>query len=520
VTDILRFECKDGHLDRYFFRRYMRTLFLVFFPAAVLITPILLPLNYLHGKTATLGVSGLDTLGWSNVSLDHCNRYWAHLVFSLLFVAYVCWTIWIELVHYIGVWQNSPYAALRTVLLDSIPKDWMVDEVLRSQLQAFPGNITDVSFSRDFSVLSQATARREHLARLLEKAETHHIRNTIKAGVHRINMRTPRVFIRPPLPSRDIRGLIAWSKSEKVDSIFFYREELRKVSEQVESAQAAPDTFPYLQSAFITFETPLAAHMVCQTVIHTKPGYITPRTLPVSGDDVVWANVCISWWSRTIRTVASNLLIAAAAILCVIPAAFAGLLSQIIYVAQAVEWLGWINDLPKPSLGLLQGVLPPVLLAILVKGFASALAYLIQKQGIPTRANIELKIQDYFFYFLFIQTTLVVSLSAGVTTIANEVASRGSLAATLAKNLPKASNYFLSYVLLQALSVSANALLRIDRLGEKFILAPLFDKTVTEMIARKKGQDLQWGTFVPFYTNLSCIGMLKFISFACMTTAN
>jgi hypothetical protein len=89
------------------------------------------------------------------------------------------------------------------------------------------------------------------------------------------------------------------------------------------------------------------------------------------------------------------------------------------------------------------------------------------------------------------------------------MAEGGSLVETLAKSLPKASNYFLSYVLLQALSISASSLLRIDRLGGKFVLAPIFDRTVTHMIMREKGQDIQWGTFIPFYTNLCCIGMWK-----------
>jgi hypothetical protein len=105
-----------------------------------------------------------------------------------------------------------------------------------------------------------------------------------------------------------------------------------------------------------------------------------------------------------------------------------------------------------------------------------------------------------------VQVTLIVSLSAGLTTIVNEVASGGSLVATLAKNLPKASNYFVSYVLLQALSVSANALLRIDKLVGNFVLAPIFDRTVTQKLERKRGQDIRWGTFVPVYTNLACIG--------------
>jgi hypothetical protein len=83
-----------------------------------------------------------------------------------------------------------------------------------------------------------------------------------------------------------------------------------------------------------------------------------------------------------------------------------------------------------------------------------------------------------------------VSLAAGLTAIANKIAQGASLAATLAKNLLKASNYFLSYLLLQALSLSAGSLLRTDRLLGKFVLGPMFDKSVTQMVVRRRGPDL------------------------------
>jgi hypothetical protein len=296
---------------------------------------------------------------------------------------------------------------------------------------------------------------------------------------------------------------------EKVDTTLVYRQELRKTGEKMEFYRTAREEFPLLRSAFITFANPLAAHMACQTVIHTSSGYMTPRTMPLSVDDVVWSNVNITWRDRVIRTVLSNVLIVATATACVIPVALAGLLSQIIYITQAVSSLSWINELPQSFLGLLQGVLPPTLVAILTKGFVVILNYLIQKQGISSRSHVDLKIQDYYFCFLFVQVTLVVSLSAGLTTIANEMAHGASLAATLAKNLPKASNYFLSYVLLQALSISAHSLLRLDRLIGKFILGPIFDKSVTQMMIRRRGQDLEWSTFVPIFTNLSCIGKFQ-----------
>jgi hypothetical protein len=461
-------------------------------------------LNYTNGKGAVLGVSGLDTLGWSNVGLDQADRYWAHLLFSLLFIGHICWVIWSELAFYVATRQHAPYAALRTVLIDSIPDNWMSEKALTSQLEVFPGEITAISFNRDYSALSRLAERRERLARALETAEISNIRKAFRAGVQKQSKKSSSLR-RSRYQSGNLLNLFAWLRLEKVDTTLVYREELRKTGETMDVYRAAPEEFPSLRSAFITFANPLAAHMVCQTVIHTSSGYMTPRTMPLSVDDVVWSNVNITWRDRTIRTVLSNVLIVATASACVIPVALAGLLSQIIYITQAVSWLSWINKLPQSTLGLLQGVLPPILVAILIKGFVVVLKYLVRKQGISSRSHINLKIQDYYFCFLFVQVTIVVSLSAGLTAIVNEVTHGASLSATLAKNLPKAGNYFLSYILLQGLSISGNALLRMDRLIGKFILGPIFDKSVTQMMIRR-GQDLEWSTFVPVFTNLSCIG--------------
>ncbi|KAL6153207.1 hypothetical protein ACJQWK_11673 [Exserohilum turcicum] len=386
----------------------------------------------------------------------------------------------------------------------------MSEKTLASQLQVFPADITTIYFNRDYSAISKLAAKRKRLAEALETAETANMRKACRAGVEKRSKWSsfPKVSRRMCYQLRNVMNILTWLGHEKVDTTMFYREELRKTGEKMQAYRTKRDEFPLLRSAFITFSSPIAAQIVCQTVIHTNSGYMTPRTLPLSVDDVIWSNINISWSNRTVRTVLSNVLIGVTATACVVPVALAGLLSQIIYMSQAVSWLGWISELPESLLGLLQGVLPPILVAILMKTFVTVLDYLVRKQGIPIRSHVDLKIQDYYFYFLFIQVTLVVSLSAGLTAIANEIAGGAPLPATLAKNLPKASNYFISYIVLQGLSISANSLLRVDRLFGKLFLSPILDKSVTQMMIRRKGEEIQWGTFVPTFTNLSCIGIL------------
>jgi calcium permeable stress-gated cation channel len=64
-------------------------------------------------------------------------------------------------------------------------------------------------------------------------------------------------------------------------------------------------------------------------------------------------------------------------------------------------------------------------------------------------------------------------------------------------------------MLLQALSVSAGALLQVGALVGWFILAPIMDSTARAKFKRQTDlSDIKWGTFFPVYTNLACIGLI------------
>jgi hypothetical protein len=50
-----------------------------------------------------------------------------------------------------------------------------------------------------------------------------------------------------------------------------------------------------------------------------------------------------------------------------IPSGLVGIVSNISYLADNVEWLGWLRNLPDPVLGLLSGLLPPLATSLLSK---------------------------------------------------------------------------------------------------------------------------------------------------------
>lgn len=101
------------------------------------------------------------------------------------------------------------------------------------------------------------------------------------------------------------------------------------------------------------------------------------------------------------------------------------------------------------------------------------------------------------------------SIASSSTAVVTQIISNPTSAASLlATNLPKSSNFFFSYLLLQGLSVSAGTLLQIVSLVLYYLLGKLTDST-----PRKKWHrfntlpGLGWGTTYPIFTSLAVIGI-------------
>lgn len=298
----------------------------------------------------------------------------------------------------------------------------------------------------------------------------------------------------------------------KVDTIDHCRKELARLNLEIEMDQQHPEKFPLMNSAFVQFNHQVAAHMACQSVSHHVPKQMAPRIVEISPDDVIWDNMSIGWWERYLRTFGILTLVCGMVVGWAFPVAFTGLLSQISYLQSTFPWLEWLQRLPDWFLSAIQGVLPPLFLAILMVLLPLILRFLCRAQGLHTGMAIELTVQNYYFAFLFVQLFLVVAISSSFSTIIHNVTDVTSWPQMLAQNIPMSSNYFFSYMILQALSVSAGALVQIFSLVSWFLLAPWLDNTARKKWGRTTNLlQMQWGTFFPVYTTLASIGMcLKF----------
>jgi hypothetical protein len=323
-----------------------------------------------------------------------------------------------------------------------------------------------------------------------------------------------RTYIKPK--DRDTMRLPLFNKSwwpslpligKKVDTIYYCRKELARLNAEIGDDQAHEERFPLMNSAFIQFNHQVAAHMACQSVSHHIPRQMTPRTVEVNPMYVLWDNLSMKWWERYLRMLGVILLIVGLVIFWGIPVSFTGALSQINTLTDKLPWLGFINKLPPWFVSFVQGVLPPLFLAILFVVLPILLRFLAGLTGTTTAGERELLVQNFYFAFVFVQLFLVVSISTGITTaIQGLVDNPISAPQVLAENLPKSANYFFSYMILQALSISSGTLLQIGAVVV-IVFLRFLDTTPREKVSRVLSRPgINWGTMIPVYTNFGAIG--------------
>jgi hypothetical protein len=296
---------------------------------------------------------------------------------------------------------------------------------------------------------------------------------------------------------------------KKVDTIYYCRKEVARLNHEIALDQANPERFPLMNSAFIQFNHQVAAHMACQSLSHHIPRQMSPRTVEVNPNDVLWDNLTMSWWMRYVRMGTVVATIVGLIIFWGIPVAFTGSLSQIKTLTDDFTWLEWLNKLPTWLISFIQGVLPPAFLAILFALLPIILRFLAETTGTTTAGERELLVQNFYFAFVFIQLFLVVSISTGITsTLKNLLNNPVSIPQTLAQNLPKAANYFFSYMILQALSISSGTLLQIGSLLI-LLISRFLDTTPRQKVSRVLSRPgIAWGNMIPVYTNFGAIGLI------------
>lgn len=420
----------------------------------------------------------------------------------------------------------------RTVLFTSVPKDYLHEGKLR---RMFGPQVKNLWIANDCAEIEKKVEERDNVAMKLEAAEIKLIKlantNRLKAmkkGHHQEESAVDGAngnlagesgslaarWVQPKQrPTHRVKFLIG----KKVDTINWCRSELERLIPEVDGMQHSfrRGEGKFIGSVFVEFYTQTEAQAAYQSIAHHLPLHMSPRFIGINPEEVIWKNLKITWASRIVRNIATMTFVGALIIFWAIPVAFVGILSNIKALSSPgspIKFLGFINKIPSVILGVVQGLLPSILLAVLMALLPIILRKMAKIGGKPSLSTVELRVQNSYFLFQVIQVFLVTTLTSGAAASGVAIFKDPSQATTLlASSLPKASNFYISYFVLQGLSISSGAVLQIVGVILFKVLGKFLDTTPRKMYKRFVTlSGLGWGTVFPIYTLLTVIGKFKF----------
>ncbi|KAH0835941.1 hypothetical protein J3R83DRAFT_9864 [Lanmaoa asiatica] len=545
--------------DAYFFVRFLRVMIRVLVPIWIISWIVLLPVTSVNNSIP--GNTGLSRFTFGNIAATHTERYAAFLILVWFSTFWIFWNIKREMSHFINVRQlhlidpvHSRSAQANTILVSGIPSKYLTEKALTQLYSQFPGGVKKIWINRDLKELPTAYDHRLAVSTKLESAETTLLSTAAKLhakalkkqgdnatlpsesadGAERNLALAERLVPRAKRPTHRLpAGFLPFSLpfiGQEVDTIDWCRSEIATTTALLPmwrmERTALNAQYPPLNSAFITFNQQIAAHMAYGSLAHHAPYHMADRYLEVSPEDVIWGNLGMNPYEKRVRTVISYAATAALIILWAFPVAFVGIISNIEGLCVRESWLAWLCTIPKVVLGIIQGILPPVLLAVLMMLLPIVLRLLGRLEGIPTRTGLELSLMTRYFIFQVIHSFLIVTLSSGIISCPPSILQNpSSVANLLATYLPQASTFFLTcvfkkkplfitecltmlnrYIILQGLSGSAGGFLAIVQLAVYYVMLFLLGSTPRSIYNIKFGpRSVAWGTLFPGITLLTVI---------------
>lgn len=516
-------------LDAYLYVRFLRMALTLCFVGCLITWPILFPVN----ATSSGGQSQLDVLSYANVNQKtEKSRYYAHALVMWAYFGFIMYLIMRECIFFINLRQAfllSPYYAdrisSRTVLFTSVPEVYRNPEKLR---QVFGQTVKNIWITAETKEVEDLVKERDKAAYKLESAEVKLIKlankarqKAIKAGASADDVDTAPITGDAESGSIAARWIPAKKRpthrtgplglvGRKVDSINWCRGELARLIPEVEAAQEKYRNGGYksVSGVFIEFKSQADAEGAAQILAHHQGLHMSGKHVGIRPSEIVWSSLNIPWWQLVIRRYAVVAFITALIIFWAIPVAFVGTISNIAYLQKEISWLSWLNKIPTVIMGFISGLLPSVLLAVLMSLVPIVMRLCAKIAGEPSISRVELFTQNAYFVFQVVQVFLVATMSSSAAAVVQQVIDRPTDApAILANNLPKGSNLYISYFIVQGLTIATSVLTQVVGFFIFTLLYKFLTSTPRSMYNKWTNLSaISWGSTMPVYTNIVVIG--------------
>jgi hypothetical protein len=311
----------------------------------------------------------LDKISIGNVSEP--KKLYAHAVIAWLFFCFVMFTVARERLWLIGlrqVWNasksNANRLSSRTVLFLSAPKEALDASNLK---RIFGDEAVRLWPATSSEKLEAMVSDRNSKVEQLESAEM--------SLIQTVNKKAKQESQYDDLPDnlkkscRPIHRLKTPPVGKQVDSIDWLRKEIKEKESGIAKAREnhnAGETHG-AAAVFVEFRTLAVAQKAYQQMLSSEVMALTPRFTGILPGEVLWKNLTLTPARRISQEGMATGLVIATIIFWFIPVAIVGALSNVSYLAEHYKWLSFLNNLPDSIMGLLTGLLPPLLTSMLSK---------------------------------------------------------------------------------------------------------------------------------------------------------
>eukprot|EP00808_Paulinella_micropora_P011902 g6548.t1 len=310
--------------------------------------------------------------------------------------------------------------------------------------------------------------------------------------------------------------------SVMVDSIDYHTQWIQELSKEINTLVEADRPGDTRQTGlkakcagFVTFKSvkdQTIALQIPPTIESTVVWHIRKAPQP---QDVLWGNLGISSLMRWLRTLFISSSVFFLIFFYIIPVSFISVLTSLSSLTKAIPFLEPLLNASPAIRGILEGVLPTLVLNVFLSVLPTILTFLAIKKGDICRSEVLMDLFRYYHLFNLFNVFLVFTLSGSILQdIEGVVKNPTSIPKLLGSALPAQGFFFLNYMMLQALSVWPMKLLNpvalvLEKVARKRI------KVSEELEAMQEAKDKDpWPSALNYGTEYSVDLLMCTISFS------
>ncbi|KAF5630238.1 DUF221 domain protein [Fusarium tjaetaba] len=421
------------------------------------------------------------------MNLKNPDQLYAHVVISWVFTGK-----FLIIPSRTGLTKSQPLSCYyerrtsRTILITSIPEHCLNEKVFQ---KLFGHSFVQCWIPRAARRLRKLVKKREKRAQQLQDEEVARINDGIRGRLYRwssplnfnwIRQRRSnepdvekvRLFQRTSRKTRhvDIQpGKVQISNHESSNLAFepsnpesgkirSTRSDLHVLNQQIDKLRQEYEAGQgkHMNAAFIEFDSFANAQAAFQSIPQHQPLQMCRQIMGIKPGEIIWSSLRVKWWERLLREFVVAILIGGCIIVWIMPIA----LVEFATSAPMVGRVPGVSELPPLAVNAISGLGRALLMWILLEFVPFLMRLCAKLAGVPTLTDMEHFVHKRYIIFQALQIFLGPMIRTRPIMPTRSFLDYSFLHA----DVPKASNLYMSYILVRCLSAGATELIQLWQL--------------------------------------------------------